>query len=273
MTMLLNTAKAAWKDSNKTKLNYIFDDVTRAFITLTDDFFYEDMDIFITDSTKEAQNIEQLKSLTQPAMQNGATLLDIAEILTSDNMTVIKNKLSDIEAKRIEMQEQAAQAEQQRQIELIQQQAEAKQQEYDLKQQELNLQKYKIDEDNSTKIAVAEISAFGYADNANNDTSDEIALAADQAQRDKELSASIMDKQMQYAQKQNEIANKQATEKYKVDKQKEIEQEKLRLEREKLKAAKELQKQKDNAAMQREKLKASTALKNPVTGENKPNKK
>ena len=78
---------------------------------------------------------------------------------------------------------------------------------------------------------------------------------------------------MQYAQKQNEIANKQATEKYKVDKQKEIEQEKLRLEREKLKAAKELQKQKDNAAMQREKLKASTALKNPVTGENKPNKK
>ena len=41
--MLLNTSKAAWKDS-KRYLNYILDDATRAFVQLSDNFFYEDMD-------------------------------------------------------------------------------------------------------------------------------------------------------------------------------------------------------------------------------------
>ena len=81
LTMLLNTSKAAWKDSKK-YLNYILDDATRAFVQLSDNFFYEDMDIFVDDSTKNQQYIDQLKQLLQPAMQNGASLLDIAEIIT-----------------------------------------------------------------------------------------------------------------------------------------------------------------------------------------------
>ena len=58
--MLLNTSKAAWKDS-KRYLNYILDDATRAFVQLSDNFFYEDMDIFVDDSTKNQQYIDQLK--------------------------------------------------------------------------------------------------------------------------------------------------------------------------------------------------------------------
>jgi len=54
LTMLLDTAKAAWKD-NKECLSYILDDATRAFLTLSDNFFYEDMDIFVEDSTKNQQ--------------------------------------------------------------------------------------------------------------------------------------------------------------------------------------------------------------------------
>src|SRR5574344_2480709 len=83
--MLLNTAKVAWKD-NKECLNYILDDTTRAFLKLSDKFFYEDMDIFTEDSTKNRQNIDALRQLLQPAMQNGATLLDVAEIVTLDNV-------------------------------------------------------------------------------------------------------------------------------------------------------------------------------------------
>ena len=102
LTMLLNTSKAAWKDS-KRYLNYILDDATRAFVQLSDNFFYEDMDIFVDDSTKNQQYIDQLKQLLQPAMQNGASLLDIAEIITLDNMSMIKNRLEEIEQKRYEM--------------------------------------------------------------------------------------------------------------------------------------------------------------------------
>jgi hypothetical protein len=38
----------------------------------------------------------------QPAMQNGASLLDIAEIITMDNVTMIRSKLEEIEQKRME---------------------------------------------------------------------------------------------------------------------------------------------------------------------------
>jgi hypothetical protein len=54
ITMLLDTAKFAWKD-NKTCIQYILDDATRAFLTLSDNFFYEDYDIFVEDTTKNQQ--------------------------------------------------------------------------------------------------------------------------------------------------------------------------------------------------------------------------
>ena len=66
--MLLNTAKGAWQDSGKKKLHYIFDDIERAYLDIEDSFYNEDFDIFVSDSTKDAQNIEALKSLIQPAM-------------------------------------------------------------------------------------------------------------------------------------------------------------------------------------------------------------
>ena len=94
ISMLLNTSKWAWKD-NKTNLQYILDDATRAFITLSDSFFYEDYDVFVEDTTKNQQQIDALKNLMQPAMQNGASLLDITEIITMDNVAMIKNKLEE----------------------------------------------------------------------------------------------------------------------------------------------------------------------------------
>jgi hypothetical protein len=66
--MLLNTAKAAWADSGKKKLSYIYDDAERAFLDICPEFYYEDMDVFVTDSSKDSENIEALKTLIQPAM-------------------------------------------------------------------------------------------------------------------------------------------------------------------------------------------------------------
>ena len=108
--MLLNTARWAWKDGSKTHLQYILDDATRAFLTLSDDMLYEDFDIFIEDTTKNQQYIETLKQLMQPAMQNGASLLDIAEIITMDNISMIKSRLEEIEQKRMEQQQAMEQA-------------------------------------------------------------------------------------------------------------------------------------------------------------------
>ena len=159
ISMLLNTSKWAWKD-NKTNLQYILDDATRAFITLSDSFFYEDYDVFVEDTTKNQQQIDALKNLVQPAMQNGASLLDITEIITMDNVTMIKNKLEEIEQKRMEQQQAMEQAQAEREQQMLQMQNEVKEEELMLKEAEMDLKKYEIDSNNATKITVAQLNAY-----------------------------------------------------------------------------------------------------------------
>lgn len=266
LTMLLNTSKAAWKDS-KRYLNYILDDATRAFVQLSDNFFYEDMDIFVDDSTKNQQYIDQLKQLLQPAMQNGASLLDIAEIITLDNMSMIKNRLEEIEQKRMEQIQQQQQAEQQAQQQIAEQQNQLKEEELMLKEAELNLEKYKVDQDkyktdqdNATKITVAQINAYRGAENMDQDMNgipDPIEMGK-QALEQQKINSDIATKQLELNNKRREIEQKR-----------EAENKKIQLEKDRMKHETELQRMSDKAAMDREKLKAKTALRNKVVGESK----
>lgn len=280
LSMLLDIAKYTWKDTKK-YLHYVLDDGTRTFLQIDDNFPYEDFDIFISDSTKDNQAIEQLKSLIQPAMQNGASLLDAAEIITEDNLTVIKNKLIEIEEKRMQQAQEAQQQEAQQQQQLVQMQNEVKEQELMLKEAELDLEKYKIDQDNATKITVAQLNAYRNAENMDQDMNgipDPIEIGKQEIERQKAVSDAAS-KQMDLANKARAEENKRRIEERKVEAQREadklkasIEREKLALEKQKLNEAMKLQKQKDKAALEREKLKAKTALKNKVVGEGKTKK-
>lgn len=257
LTMLLDTAKVAWKD-NKTCLNYILDDATRAFITLSDDFFYSDMDVFVEDSTKNRQDLDQLKQLLQPAMQNGASLLDIAEIITMDNINMIKDRLEDIEQKRMEQMQQQQQAEQEAQQQLIAEQNRVKEEELMLKEAELELEKYKIDTDSQTKITVAQLNTYkGLQDLDQNDNGiPDVMEIAQQALAERKQIADESAKQMELNAKLRDSENK-----------KQIENKKMQLERDRMKHETQLQKMNNDAAMEREKLKARTAIKNKVAGE------
>lgn len=257
LTMLLNTSKAAWKDS-KRYLNYILDDATRAFVQLSDNFFYEDMDIFVDDSTKNQQYIDQLKQLLQPAMQNGASLLDIAEIITLDNMSMIKNRLEEIEQKRMEQMQQQQQAEQQAQQQIAEQQNQLKEEELMLKEAEMDLEKYKVDQDNATKITVAQLNAYRGAENMDQDMNgipDPIEIGK-QALEQQKINSDIATKQLELNNKRREIEQKR-----------EAENKKIQLEKDRMKHETELQRMSDKAAMDREKLKAKTALKNKTNAE------
>lgn len=257
LTMLLNTSKAAWKDS-KRYLNYILDDATRAFVQLSDNFFYEDMDIFVDDSTKNQQYIDQLKQLLQPAMQNGASLLDIVEIITLDNMSMIKNRLEEIEQKRMEQMQQQQQAEQQAQQQMAEQQNQLKEEELMLKEAEMDLEKYKVDQDNATKITVAQLNAYRGAENMDQDMNgipDPIEIGK-QALEQQKINSDIATKQLELNNKRREIEQKR-----------EAENKKIQLEKDRMKHETELQRMSDKAAMDREKLKAKTAIRNKVTGE------
>lgn len=257
ISMLLNTSKWAWKD-NKTNLQYILDDATRAFITLSGSFFYEDYDVFVEDTTKNQQQIDALKNLMQPAMQNGASLLDITEIITMDNVAMIKNKLEEIEQKRMEQQQAMEQAQAEREQQMLQMQNEVKEEELMLKEAEMDLKKYEIDSNNATKITVAQLNAYRGAENMDqngNGIPDTMEIAA-QALAERKQASDEASKQFEF---NNKVREQQL--------KREIEEKKVALEKQKLESQKELQKMKDDAAMEREKLKAKTALKNRVTGE------
>lgn len=260
LSMLLNTAKFAWKDSDKRCIHYVLDDATRAFLTLNDDFFYEDMDIFLDDSTKNQQQLEALKQLMQPAMQNGASLLDIAEIITMDNINMIKNRLEDIEQKRMEQQQALEEQQAQREQQMIQMQNEVKEEELMIREAEMDLEKYKIDTDNATKITVAQLQAYrGLEDQDQNDNNiPDVVEIGNQALQQQKINADIATKQLELNNKAREVEMK-----------KEIENKKLQLEKDRMKHETDLQKQKDTEAYKREQLKATTALKNKVSGEGK----
>ena len=251
LNMLLNTAKGAWQATGKDKLQYIFDNGERAFLNVTQKFYYEDMDVFVSDTSKDLENIQKLQQLIQPAMQNGASLLEAAEILTNDNFNIIKQKLKDMQTRQEQQaqQQQQAQAEQEQKIQEMQNQA--KEQELMLQEAQMDLTRYQIDQDNATKIAVAEISAYR--------GSEEKDIDGDGIPDPIEIGKQALEQQ--------KIDRDTYTKRYEAKQKREIEDQKIQLAKEQMKHETELQKQKDKAAMEREELKARTALKNKTSGE------
>lgn len=251
LNMLLNTAKGAWEETGKQKLQYIFDNGERAFLDITPKFYYEDMDVFVSDTSKDLENIQKLQQLIQPAMQNGASLLEAAEILTNDNFNIIKQKLKDMQTRQEQIQQQQQEAEAQQQQQLQQMQNEAKQQELMLQEAQMDLQRYQIDQDNRTKIAVAQINAYRGTEELDQDQNgipDPIEIG-------------------KQAIEQQKINQEAYNKRYEAKQKREIEDQKIQLEKDKMKHETELQKAKDDAAYEREKLKARTALRNKTSGE------
>ena len=251
LNMLLNTAKGVWQQTGKKKLSYIFDNGERAYIDIQDKFYNEDMDVFVSDTSKDMENIQKLQQLIQPAMQNGASLLEAAEVLTNDNFNIIKQKLKEMQTRQEQAVQQQQEAEQQQAVQLQQMQNEAREQELMLEEAKMELERYKIDADNQTKIAVAEISAYRGTeekDANNNGIPDPMEIAKDATQ-------------------QRKIASDEYTKRYEARQKKEIEDKKIDFEKQRMKHEMELQKQKDDAALERERVKARAAIRNKVAGE------
>lgn len=158
LTMLLDAAKSIWSEKDTKKLHYVMNDSVRIFMDITDDFLYADHDIFLTDATKEEQNIQSLRSMLQPAMSSGATLLEAAEIITGENMSQIKKRLMDIDKTKAEMVAQQQQMQQQ-----------ASEMEMQMRQEEMRIKEEDSIRKAETSLQVAIIQAHS---NANGDTSE-----------------------------------------------------------------------------------------------------
>jgi hypothetical protein len=147
MQALLDTAKVAWSDGKQ--LSYIGDDMSRAFFSIEgSDFSTTETDVFVSDTSKDARNLEALRALAQPAMQNGAPLSAIADMLMKDSIADIKRSLKEIEKE----QSQREQGAQEAQIAADQQQY---QRDMEMKMVQEHGEEVRNVRDNQTKLQIA----------------------------------------------------------------------------------------------------------------------
>jgi hypothetical protein len=209
LNMLIDTAKYAWGTSNKKTLQFVLPDMSRVFSNITKDFLYADLDVFVVDSTKETQDIQALKTLLPYAVQNGATLLEAADVATGDNLMRIKQQLKEIDERKAKIQQQQFEAEQQQLQQAQQLQAEAKAEDNRIREED-SIRKAE------TAINVALISAESKdqndlgEDTNDNGVRDQIDIMKLQLARDKQrLEAKQKDSQLAEQARAAKVAERQ----------------------------------------------------------------
>ena len=104
---LIEDAKVAYANEDKT-MTYFLDDMSISFLQVSKDFSFADLCVYVSNSGKDIKDLEFLKSLAQPALQNGTSMYDVANMVTTDSIHKIKDELKAIK----KYNEQAQQAQQ-----------------------------------------------------------------------------------------------------------------------------------------------------------------
>lgn len=127
LTRHLNTCQVAYSEGGK-ELNFFLDDMSRAFVEIDGGkFSLADLGVFVTDSSEDYRILNSIRSMSQPAMQNGADLADVFVIQSENSISKITETLEKIKRERREREDAANQIKQQ-QIQMAAQDQEAQRQ-------------------------------------------------------------------------------------------------------------------------------------------------
>jgi hypothetical protein len=129
LTKFLECCKYAYKKNPK-KGQFLLDDLGQQMVTHFDEFVSTEYDLHVSNSTNDTQLYQDLRALSQAAIQNGqATISDLIAITQSESVQEIARRLED-SARRIKEQQQEMQekqmAQQQEAAQMANQQAQAK---------------------------------------------------------------------------------------------------------------------------------------------------
>lgn len=268
LEMMLNTAMAVRFRDDDTFISSIGDDGMKIFMDM-EDMPMESMDLYVSNSQQEQQKLQQLQQLFQPAMQNGATLVDIVNMMSYDNLTQIRLKLEEIERRKQEMMQQQEQQQQAIQQAQMQQVEADRQVNIDQKNADRNLKKYESDLEAQTKIQIAELQAKvsalgsdmgegGELERAKLELEEkkiEIQMQIEQLRLDNQTSIKERELETTELLKERELETKRDTEMDKLQ----IEADKLKAEKDKL--SKELSIDKQELALKKAELEAEKTLK------------
>ena len=187
---LLQVSKQAWMEGKKAQ--YIHPDMSREILSIDGGMLNDaEFGVFVSDGGKDTAAINAMKQMSQTLVQKGASVSKVIEILTSESIVYIKNKIKEIEA------DEQAQAQQQQQMELqIQQQQQALNEKHH--QENLDMKKYEIDTKAETEIYKGQMSTLlgqGEVDANKNGKADQIEWAklalAERKQKANEMEAKM----------------------------------------------------------------------------------
>ena len=214
---LLETAKYCLRNGNKT-IQYITDEMTSEIFKIDGELINEcEYGLFVTDSVEEQKAIEMLRSATEIAMQTGQVdVIQLMDIYSNRSLSSIRRKIekSVESAKEIAMQQAQAEQEQLKAIE---------DQKAQIEMAKLELKQYEIDQNNMTKIAIAEMQAYALDDGGD---------------------AALIDNTSEMALKQQEITQKVYMEGEKIRNDREIKEKELELKRRESEQKLEIEKKK-----------------------------
>lgn len=107
MEGFLEVAKSTLQEGSK-KMSYITDDMATTFFEIDgNEFANAEYGVFLSNSSKDLQALEILKQLTHAAIQTDKVQMsDIADILSSNSIANIKNKLQQSEEKAQQIRQQ-----------------------------------------------------------------------------------------------------------------------------------------------------------------------
>jgi hypothetical protein len=153
----IEVCKVIYKE-NPLKASYILSDLSVATLnTEYSDFANYNYKVYITNTLRDTEMLNQFKSLMQPIIQNGGGDLRIAaEIITSENATEVKNIINRIQVQKEAKEEEMQQAQQEQQQQQMQMQAQ-------MEQERLRVQKQIADDKNLTTLQAAELNAERFA--------------------------------------------------------------------------------------------------------------
>jgi len=153
---LVDVAKDVYKGKTK-KFQYVTDNLaTMTFNLMGDQFGYSEYGVFVSNSSKDLQALEALKSLTQAALQNDKmSISDVIGIYNSSSIADIKNKIEQSEKDSQARAQEAQQQQMQMQQEQLQAQQQLEQQKMQFELEKETREDARNTEDNKTKIQIA----------------------------------------------------------------------------------------------------------------------
>ena len=215
MEAYINYAKIAWRDK-KIKRQYLLSDLSVQLLEIKDmnKFLNSDMGLFVTDSGKEFEYINNMVDMAKLMIQNGASVQTVSYILKARAQGIspeeIHKMITKLQTDAENKQQQSIQAEQESQKQIEQMKIEARE---DEQQHEINLKEMEIE----GNLAKAEIDAtrFKQAQDVNDNQIPDIMevaklkLESDKHQTDLNIKEKELDiKKKELELKENDNINK-----------------------------------------------------------------